>query len=373
MMKIAVIAITRNGSRLGEKLREMLGGDLYIQERFWQEINRERPLEKSRIYPLEGHFIEFIHTIFNRYDGLIFLSAVGIAVRSIAGVLRKKTTDPAVVVLDEQGKFAVSLLSGHLGGANELAARVAELLRAVPVVTTASDGIGCEGIEVTAKKMGLFMEKFADLKKVTSSIVNGEKVGFLMDSAFPARKIEEIREKYKSTSAFFCNEINFDDPDSFSNRISPDTAALVYITDSNIDLPDIPCIILRPRSIVLGVGTKKGAGVEDFFALVNQVLKNLDLSESSIGSVATIDRKQQEECIEKFTRFYELPLIIYSTVQLIEVEDRFPVSSFVKSEVGVGSVARPSAYLASSCGEELGYYKERGITLAVYRRTLWAG
>lgn len=358
-MKLAVIAVTRNGSRLGAIIVKELGGDLYVLEKY-------APPDARSFHPIKGDFIEFVHGIFDKYDGLVFLTAAGIAVRAIAEVLKGKTVDPAVVAVDEQGKFAVSLLSGHLGGANELAVRVAGVLGAVPVVTTASDTAGFEGIDVMARKMGFYVESLADLKKVSACLVNGEKVVFMVEPDFPENVLNEMKKRLRGTTAAFYSKAFSESPADAFGPIPQDAAAAVFITDANIKPRDIPYVILRPRNIVLGIGTKRGTAFEALLALVKKALKELDLSEKGIGCIATIDIKQNEECINMLARYLDVPVKYYNTGQLAKVESKFSVSPFVKKTTGVGAVAKPSAYLASLHGAELGYYKDRGITLAVY-------
>ena len=136
-MKLAVIAITKNGINIAHKIKAGVGGDIYITERFFNKS------DLGKAYPIKTSFIDFVHHIFPQYDGLIFVTATGIAVRAIAKMVEDKRLDPAVVVVDEQGEFAISLLSGHLGGANELASKVAHV-KCTPVITTASDIQGFE-------------------------------------------------------------------------------------------------------------------------------------------------------------------------------------------------------------------------------------
>lgn len=352
-MKIAAIAVTKNGCMIGGKIQKNLGCDLYIPGRFLKPVDQNRRSKSGRTFQIEGNFIDFVHNIFNKYEGIVFVTAAGIAVRAIAGVLRGKRVDPAVVVVDEKGNFSVSLLSGHLGGANDLARTVAKILGATPVITTASDVSGFEGIDVMAKRLGLYVENFAELKKISSCLVNGEKVAFVVETGFPVNK---IKEKFKGAKAVFCNEV------------PADAAACVYITDFNIKPPGIPHVILRPRRTVLGVGAKRGAACEETLMLAKSALGKLNLSQNSVAYISTIDIKRGEECIEKLAQYFNAPLQFYSIKNLAEVENQFPMSSFVKETVGVGSVARPSGYLASGCGEELGYFRGAGVTLAVYKK-----
>lgn len=344
---IAVIALTKKGVSLARKMRQEKAWDVYIPAKFRISV------EHAEMNAIEGNFIEFIHKIFSKYQGLVFISATGIAVRAIAGVVTDKRRDPAVVVVDDGGRFSISLLSGHLGGANRLAQEVAKIFGATPVVTTASDISGFDGIDVVAKDLGLYIDNFEDLKHVSASIVNGEKTALItMGDFYPGKLIQRLEQP----NIVICDEI------------PADAKAVVYATDYSIKAPAIPHVILRPRNIVLGVGARRGATFAALKATLVQGLSEINLSEKSVGGIATIDIKRDEGCILELGRFLEAPIQYYTARELATVEEMFPVSSFVKQTVGVGSVAGPSGFIASGYGKALGYHKGNGITLSIYKR-----
>ncbi|ADL07097.1 cobalt-precorrin 5A hydrolase [Thermosediminibacter oceani] len=347
-MKTAVIAVTERGAGIALRLRESLGSDIYLPEKL---IKAGSP----GTYPIEGDFIEFVHGIFPKYRGLIFVTATGIAVRSIAGALKGKRLDPAVVVLDERARFAISLVSGHLGGANDLAKAVAKATGAVPVITTASDLAGIETPDVTAAKLGLYIENFEGLKRVSSCLLRGDKVAYVLESGYP---VDAIERRHFEQNAVICD------------RVPRDAAAAVFITDKRVNPPGIPHVILRPRSLVLGIGARKGAKYPELLRLLSEALDQLNLSVTGIGRIATVDLKREEESINELSRSLKVPVEFYTVKRLQEVENRFPLSEFVKQRIGVGSVARPSAFLASNGGEELGYFRGGGFTLAIFRRRM---
>ena len=349
----AIIALTKNGVCIAKKLGQSLESHIYISKRLVKDKN----IEGQRVYTIDSPFINFVHQIFPKYKNLIFITATGIAVRAIAQVIKDKRRDPAVVVVDEQAKFAISLLSGHVGGANELTLRVADILDSTPVITTASDGKGYIGIDVLAKKLGLFIENFSEVKKVSSLLVDEEKVAVIFEPGLSRERFSNI-----GASAVFCKDV------------PKDAKAAIFVTDERVLAPQIPHIILRPKNIVLGIGARRGASYKELYSFLKRALLELNLSKHSIGAIFSIDIKKDEECINKLAELLGVPLSFYTKDELLEVEDRFPISPFVKNTVGVGAVARPSAYLGSSEGKEMGYYISNGITLAIYkRRTIWAG
>lgn len=336
-MRIAVIAITKGGSKLAGKLGKKLRGDVYVKKAYALPDD----------YIINGNFVDFVHEIFEKYDGFVFVMAAGIVVRAIAGVLKSKLKDPAVVVVDEKGKFAISLLSGHIGGANELAVNVAQSIGAQPVITTATDVNGIAAIDVIARDYGYYIENIADLKRVNSALANGKRVAVMATEEI--EKIPELKDYIK-------------------NGNEEEAEALVYITDRDIKKPlGKPYVILKPRKVVLGIGCKKGVSFKNLLGLVNKTLNAFNINSNSIKCISTIDIKKEEKGLRELSKYFSVPLIFYSKDELKEAEDRFPVSDFVLDTVGVGSVARPCAYISSDGGEEITYVKGNGLTLAVYK------
>ncbi|MCG0275689.1 MAG: cobalt-precorrin 5A hydrolase [Thermosediminibacteraceae bacterium] len=348
-MKRAVIAVTERGGNLAAFIAEKLNADLYLPERYAKEKGLGG---KKGKYPIVGEFVPFVEGIFDRYRALIFVSAVGIAVRAIAGAVKSKLSDPAVVVVDEGGNFCVSLLSGHFGGANELAKEVAGLIGATPVITTATDVAGIKAPDDMARKLELHVEKAGDLKKVNSCLLRGEKVVCAVGPDFPKKLIEN------SLSAQIVE----------LNTIPRDAKAAVFVTDYEIEPPDIPHVVLRPRRIVLGIGCKKGADFSKLKSMMESFFLKLGLSVSGVGKIATLDIKKDEACIFKLSRCLGVPVDFFSVGELKKFESLFPKSGFVKEKIGVGSVARPAAFISSGKGVELGYISGGGFTLAAYRR-----
>lgn len=344
-MRIAIIALTKNASRLANEIGQKLKGDVYVKEKFATHED----------YAIKGNFVDFVHEIFTKYQGLVFVMATGIVVRTIAGVMKDKFTDPAVVVVDEKGKFAISLLSGHAGGANRLALKVASAIGAQPVITTATDVEGVISLDVIAKDYGYYLENIEDLKKVSAAFVNGENVRFILDE--DVEKIPLLKDYIK-------------------NDVHSKVDAFVYITDKEIKKPtEKPYVILRPKNVVIGLGCKRGIAFEDLLTFIRETFENLNLRLKSIESIATIDIKKEEKGMLQLAEFLKIPLVFYTKEELRKIENKFPISDFVFHTVGVGSVARPSAYLASNAGEEIAYLKKNGITLAVYkfRKKDWHG
>ena len=166
-MKIAVIAVTENGYKLASQIREKLPDpEIFIYQKY--AVSGEKSYEKIG---------ELTDRIWNKYDAIVFISACGIAVRAIAPFVRSKLTDPAIIAADDSGHFAVSLLSGHLGGANELAEKIGGIIGAVPVITTATDNSGRFSPDLFAKANDLAIENMEAAKLVAAASLRGEVIG----------------------------------------------------------------------------------------------------------------------------------------------------------------------------------------------------
>lgn len=301
-MKIACLSFTSNGEDIAKNLKEKLEYDVDIYKKSELKVNLHENVEK----------------IFKSYDGIVFISSTGIAVRLIAPFIKDKTKDPAVVVVDDLGRFSISLLSGHIGGANFLAEEISAAIGATPVVTTASDGRGIEAVDMFAKRNGLLIESMEDAKNITAMMVEGRKIGFISEI--------DLGINYK-------------------NIVDKNPEGCIIVT-SKKDFPcEIPCCILRPRILNLGVGCRRGKTKGEILELVYKVFDENNLSVKSIKSIGSIDIKADEVGIIETAKELGCEFKTFSREVIEAVEDKFEGSSFVKSRVGVKSVAEPCAYL----------------------------
>lgn len=347
--RLAVIALTKGGCEMARILGKKLNCDIYVNEKFAEDGEMV----------IKGDFRDFAHGIFEKYDGFVFIMATGIVVRAISGMVKDKRVDPAVVVMDEKGRFAISLLSGHIGGANELARQVADVIGAQPVITTATDINGYTAVDVLAKRHGLYIDNFKDLVAVNSAIANDEPIAFLCDgNMLKLIKSDDIK---LPPSAFV---VNMDDG---SLRIPEGIKACVYITDKVVDCV-FPHVILRPKDIYIGIGCKRGIPSGKIIDFIERAFEELALSPHSIAQIASGEMKKDEKGLYGVAEYFSVPISFLEKKKIADVENRFPVSEFVRKTVGVGSVARPCAYIISDGGKELGYYSGDGITLAVYKK-----
>lgn len=356
-MRIGIIAITKNGSALARKLERGLGG-AHAMQRY-----------TLRKYAAEGDtpfdsLAELTAKIFPECDALIFICACGIAVRMIAPHLVSKTSDPAVVVIDEQGKYAVSLLSGHLGGANALARAASAAIGAEPVITTATDASGRFSPDLYAQAHDLWITDLVMAKEIAAASVAGEQVGYC--SEYPGWEVPE-----GLVQCTPCDEVNRDwgsagCTDSASVRGNAEIAYGVYIGTQPERSPFPRTLVLQPRNLSLGIGCRRGIAAQELEQFVRTVFEQNNLPIQRISRIVSIDRKKDEPEIIALAEKFGVPFVTYSADALQNVAGDFTHSDFVEQTVGVDNVCERSAMAE---GGELIVPKQTtpGMTLAVVK------
>ena len=329
-MKIAVISVTQKGAQLGETLRDKLGVNIDL-------FTKDRGALRSEA-SLYDNLSDLINEIFNKYDGLVFIMAAGIVVRVIAPHVRDKRFDPAVVVMDDAGIHAISLLSGHLGGANELTEKVAEAVGARPVITTATDVAHLPAPDVLSVKLDLGIEPFEELKAVNAAIVAGQRVPFFIDQQLAQA------EKYVQGAAEMGVELL--DMKELGDLEKYDAA--VIITDKELYMPQLH-LYLRPTTLSIGIGCRKGTTSGEIWSAVNDACRKIGRSTKSIAIVGSSIVKQEEIGLLAAVQQLEIPIEFYTNEQLQAVIDiyRLDVSKFVEDEIGVGNICEASALLGA--------------------------
>lgn len=368
-MKISIISFSRSGYRIGEMLSWFLGEVGHEVEAFTKSKYTKKILDESQVEaddkafrnvkefakPIDSSLRDWTGRRFAQSDAIIFIGACGIAVRSIAPFVSSKKTDPAVVVIDEQGKFAISLLSGHIGGANELTEEISNLLHATPVITTATDINNKFAVDVFAKTNGCYISDMTMAKEISAALVNGNSVGFASDFPWVGEIPKELQ--------------LLDEEDETKEK--PEMG--IYVTNSYLKHPFVHTLYLVPKIITLGVGCKKDTPAETVEKVVRKACDELLIPSVSMELVASIDLKKEEQGILEYCKERNLPFETYSAEQLKEVEGSFAESKFVEETTGVDNVCERSAILGSSKhGEKsnliLRKYAEDGVTAALARR-----
>lgn len=324
------MSVTLKGAHLAARLREDFGDkvDLY---------SRARGGLPEPTISFEN-LSELVTSIFNEYDGLIFIMATGIVVRVVAPLIKDKRSDPAVVVMDDAGIHAISLLAGHIGGANELTERVAAVVGARPVITTATDVANLPAPDVLSVKMELAIEPFEDLKSINAAIVAGEKVPFFIDQELAqASRYARIATEYG---------VELLDMQQLKEGATYDAA--VVITDKELYLPQLH-IYLRPTTLSIGIGCRRDATSSQILAAIYDACHKIGRSVNSIAIISSSIAKQDEIGLLAAVQQIEVPVEFYANDQLQEVIDvyRLDVSKFVQEEIGVGNVCEASALLSA--------------------------
>lgn len=337
-MKIAVVTLTRGGRDTGAKIKAALEEhqvDVYARKDFISPGDRELRL------PLRG----FVGELVKEYDALVFVTAMGVAVRTLAGHLRGKFSDPRVVVVDETGRHAISLLSGHRG-ANELARTIAGRLGCEPVITTSTDVQHKTCVEYLASNLGLVLEQDGSLKEINAAIANGE----------PVEVYSEIDLARDLPQGFILKPW-----DELNNSRGPK----VVITSRLIEA-DGPAVFMRPRNLILGVGARRDARREDLLEAIEKVLESEKLSIKSVRALATIEARARERGFIETADSLDVPMVAIAPEEIKQVEKDYPSSEFVKEKIGVGAVCEPCAILAGdNASLIIRKTKMRGITVAV--------
>ena len=369
-MKLAVIVVTPAGFKTARRIQEIFpDAELFAAPGLYADLHADLgpdlqaglPADiqerESGVKTYAGDLKTFVGTLFPRMDALIFVTAVGIAVRVISPYIKDKLSDPAVVAVDDTGRFAVSLLSGHLGGANKLASILAEKMGATAVITTSTDRHGLMAYDLLAAQINGTVERLEDLKKISMAQLAGKQILVYADAniqlEFPGmgrllRSEEDLQEKARYGAVWI------------SSRNDPPRLA-----------PGVPLAVIRPPTLTVGLGCRKGTPAQDILEAVQRALKTSGRSPASLCQLASMDVKAGEpglleagECLGVRVRFF-------SKDEVRTVEHLFNSSSFVHEAVGTGSVAEPCAYLGSGRGKMLlGKTAWKKITVALAESTL---
>lgn len=344
-MKTALISFTGRGSQLCSELSRALSVKGYQCEAY----AFPKYADENGLIPLKEPLKDWTGRMFASMDAILFISASGIAVRSIAPFIEDKTKDPAIVVMDEKGIFAISLLSGHLGGANELAGTLANLTGAIPVITTATDVNGRFAVDVFAKKNGLFIESMEYAKAVSADVLDEKPIGLKSDFEIYGPVPDEIH--------LWDEEAVFEGTNGI--HISLETAKQPYKQTLH----------LVPRIITVGIGCRKGKSAKDIEAAVLKTLEENHISIHALEQAASIELKAEEPGILEFCKKFKLPFVTYSKEKLSALKGEFSSSEFVESVTGVSNVCERSAMLGSGNGIIIQKKKAAdGITIALGQR-----
>lgn len=347
MKKICIIAFTDNGNKTAERIKSILETSSLDDS--------AHSFEES--YSCDDHYFvdlleknsnkkAYVADNFNTYDAFVFIGATGIAVRYIAPYIKSKDVDPAVIVLDEHGNFVIPLLSGHLGGANELANIIAEELNSTPVITTATDINSKFAVDLWTKNTNQSIIDISKIKDVSAAILKDEQIGLYSDFELEGSLPKQIK---------LCD--NYMDNNS--------EVGIAVSLDENLK-PFNTTLNAVPKIVVLGVGCRKNTDSANFENFILKILREQNISIKAVDLIASIEIKKDEKCILDFSAKYGIPFKTATADELMSVAGEFSGSSFVKSITGVDNVCeRSAAYFSGGDKILLGKISHNGITCAI--------
>lgn len=339
-MKAVVYSFSRRGAELSKKIRsvlQMLGYDA--------KAETLAKYADAEIGVIEPDCKTACKHAFTECGAVIFVGAAGIAVRTIAPYIQGKTKDPAVINIDERGNFVIPLLSGHIGGANELSRVIADKIGAMPCVTTATDVNGLFAVDEWAARNNLLIDSMTAAKEFAAVLVNNDIAGIYSDFVFEGNLPQNTIVVEQKNTELPCG-----------------LAITIYknISPFNITLK------LIPQIVHLGIGCRRNTHKEKIAYLVNRELDRLNIDSRAVCAVASVDLKKDEAGLLEFAAENQWQANFYTADELNAVKGEFVPSAFVSSIVGVNNVCERSAVLDSSGGKVLLHKTScDGVTLAV--------
>ncbi len=347
MSKTAIVAVSKNGSVLGSKLKQAYRdqADLYVDNRFCEYasdyISYNLPLRP------------IISRVFHSYDIIILFLPVGASVRLIAPYLKTKSVDPAVICVDEMGKFAVSLVSGHVGGADKATQQVADVIGSIPVITSASHVLESLSIDLLGKESGwVLASDSVMITRASAMIINGGSIGIYQDSG---------QRDWVMGLESLANIVN--QHDDLEALLADCVDVRLVVTDLNVERACKAAsqdgkniVVYHPKSLVVGMGCRRGVSVDKLNELLTDSFEEVGLSLSSILAFATAEIKQNEPGLIELSEKYGVPLYTYSVEALNNVFSKesdskwdFQLDRSEKAHnlLGVWGVSEPSSILAA--------------------------
>lgn len=353
----AAVAITKHGVEMARDLVERFPGtDLFYMSKF------ARGDEEQKGYRMfEGSVKLILPDLFKTYNGLIIYISLGAVVRMIAPILEDKKKDPAVLVIDDRGEHVISVLSGHLGGANELTRQVAQVIGARPVITTASDVQQTIPVDLFGRQFGWEIESFDRATPVSASVVNEERIAVVQETGEKHwwtydKPLPGHIKVYAGTGQAM--EAEFDAALVVTDRLLTPEEDRTLLSNG---------VLYRPKSLVLGIGCNRGTSAEEIEETIKAALSETGLSLKSVRNLATIDLKKDEEGLLEICRKYKWELKTYTPDELNQVELKNP-SETVFKYTGAYGVSEPAALLSSGAGDWLLEKQKSGnVTISIAR------
>ena len=313
-MRTAIYCVSKTGYKTCLKVKENVYNNLhiYVSGRVANLLNLENE-NIENLFIINERVPILLEKTFNKYDLYIFVAATGAVVRIIEGKFKSKDTDPAVITIDDHANFVISLLSGHLGGANEECKKIASGIGAIPEITTASDVGGKIAVDTLSQKIKAKLNDLDGAKRVTSLIVNGENVSLHL-------------------------------PKNIVNHDENSAGAIIVSNRKNIEISKI-----IPQNIFIGIGCKRGVSKEHIIEKLKYAMDKQNLELSAIKMAASAWVKSDETGLLEAMKELDIPIKFFEKEEILKLEDLIEEKSeYVKKTIGVYGVSEPCAFLASS-------------------------
>jgi cobalt-precorrin 5A hydrolase len=372
-LKTAILVLSRSGLDLARQLRDarpegvVIFGPACVVGRCEANANVGAgagltfPTEEPGVHGWVGPLRKVFPAFWGEFDAIVGVMALGVVVRLAGPLASDKRYDPAVVVVDDAGRFAVSVLGGHAAGANDLAREVAAVLGATAVVTTASDSHGFPAVDLIGRDLGWKVERLENLTRVATAVIRRERVAVWQDAGNPDwwRPFGPWPDHFVRLAAW--GDLGAIDP-----------AALLVISDRALPeelFPRDATLVYRPPTLVAGIGCKRGTLREILEAHLDAVFDAHRLARASLAALATVNLKVDEPGLIEFARSRGVPLVAFPAEQLDDQPGIESPSEQVRERIGIAAVAEPAALRASGAATLLvPKQKGPGVTLAVARR-----
>ena len=360
---ISIICPSPKGKEIALKLQKHLRAELYIKE-------HSENLSKN------FNLSDITKKAMKNSNGIIFISSTGIAVRAIAPFLEGKDKDPGVVVVDLSCKYAINILSGHLGGGNELTIKVAEILKVQPIITTATDNFGIIGPDILAKENDLIIEDLKKTKYIASLLVDGKTVGIKDD--YKELKIgkgyEEIQDLRENCIWITHNlKFNYDD-NLISNELKNININRNIVSNEyndclnkqieNKELDYSKILKLIKKDLILGIGCRRDTDYEKLYDFITNSLIKYNFDIKSVAAIVSVDVKKDETGIIKLAEKINCPFKTFTKQEIKTVQDKYEKSEFVLRTLGITGVCEPCVDLAEA-EVIISKVKSQGMTLAI--------
>ncbi|MDD1514127.1 cobalt-precorrin 5A hydrolase [Priestia megaterium] len=350
----AVVAITKHGVEIARNLgRTFQQSDVYYMSKFEKGDEQEQNIQL-----FSGSVRMLLPSLFESYKGLIIIISLGAVVRMIAPILKDKKTDPAVVVIDDKGENVISVLSGHIGGANELTREVAAALEAHPVITTASDVQKTIPVDLFGKRFGWVWESAEKLTPVSASVVNEEEIAVVQESG------EKNWWHYEHPVP-----ANIKTYSSIQTALEASPHAALVVTHRNLEEEEEAIlengVLYRPKVLAIGMGCNRGTSTAEIETVIEKTLAELQFSMKSVKALCTIELKKDEEGLLEVASKYDWEFVYYSPQELNGISIQQP-SDTVFKYTGAYGVSEPAAMLYSGADKlELVKKKSGNVTISV--------